>query len=80
MQRTLLTFNLLKGKIVCLGIEVRQAWARPFLIPLGIVLPQARHILRHLLQHLRLEVRGLTRAHLALGSILRALEARCRRR
>lgn len=80
MQRTLFTFNLLKDKTVRLGIEVRQAGARPFLIPLGIVLPQARHILRHLLQHLRLEVRGLAGTHLAPGSILRALEARCRRR
>jgi hypothetical protein len=80
MQRTLLTFNLLKDKTIRLGIEVRQAGARPLLIPLGIVLPQARHILRHLLQHLRLEVRGLARTHLAPGSILRALEARCRRR
>jgi hypothetical protein len=78
MQRTLLTLNLLKDKPIRLGIEVCQAGASPFLVPLGIVLPQASHILCHLLQHLSLEVRRLARAHLPLGSILRALEACCR--
>ena len=75
MQRTLLAFNLLKDKPICPRIEARQAGASPLLISFRIVLPQARHILRHLLQDLRLEVRGLARAHLPLGSILRALEA-----
>ena len=79
MQRTLLAFNLLKDKPICPRIEARQAGASPLLIPFRIVLPQARHILRHLLQHLGLEVRGLARAHLASGSILRALEACCGR-
>lgn len=80
MQRTLFALNLLKAEAVCLCIEVCEARPCPFLVLLRIVLPQARHILRHLLQHLGFEVTGLTRAHLSLGAILRALESCCGRR
>jgi len=80
MQRTLVALNLLKAEAVRLRVEGREARSCPFLILLRIVLPQARHILRHLFQHLGFEVTGLTRAHLSLGAILGALESCCGRR
>lgn len=77
---TFLAFNLLEAKLVLLCVEVVQAWSCPCLILFRIVLLQTSHILLHLLQNLTLEVRGLTRAHLAFWTILCALESRSRGR
>jgi hypothetical protein len=49
---TLLAFNLLKAKIVVLGIEVFQVWSRPSLILLRVIVLESRHVLGHLLQNL----------------------------
>lgn len=70
MKRTLLNFNLLKTKLICLRIEVIEARSTPLLIFLRVVLLEANDVLCHLLEHLSLEgALGLAGAQLRFECI-----------